>query len=180
MDDAIKPVNPLGREELLNKALRLLAQQDYARAEIEARLRLRAAAEADIEWVIAKLSESGFLDDARVAQRKALQAREQKLVGRRRAEDELRVRNIDESAITRGIGSAYEGVDEGELALKFLREKLRSFLEGERLEDLRHLQRAYGRLRRAGFAHAHAVAALRAHSRLAEGLDEFAGDEAID
>ncbi|MCW5965528.1 MAG: RecX family transcriptional regulator [Bryobacterales bacterium] len=178
MDEETQIPARLGRDDLLDKALRLLGKQDYAHAEIEARLRPRAHAEADVSWVMAKLSEAGFLDDARVAGRKALQAREQRLVGRKRAEEDLRMRQLRESAVAEGIQSAYHGVDERDLALRFLREKLAGFLLGEKLEEPKQLQRAYGRLRRAGFAHADSVRALRKHSRLAMNLDEFAGNEA--
>lgn len=180
MDDETQIRAPLTRDELLEKALRLLGNQDYARAEIEARLRTRARVEADVAWAMSKLSEAGFLDDARVAGRKARQAREHRLIGRKRAEEELRIRKLEESAIAAGIDSAYAGVDEGDLALQFLREKLAGFLRGEKLEDPKQLQRAYGRLRRAGFTHADSVSALRKHSRLAMNLDEFASDEAME
>lgn len=175
MSDEAKPRKaPLEREALLAKSLKLLGSRDYARAELAGRLAARAVSGEDVDWVLAKLREAGYLDDTRLAARKALQAREEKLVGRRRAEEELRQRRVEEAAIARGLAPAYADTNEGELALRYLRERMTAFLRDEQLEDQKQLHRAYGRLRRAGFRHGDTVRALRQHSRLAAGLDELA------
>ena len=180
MNDKLHSAPPLSRNALLEKALRLLGRQDYALAELEGRLKPRASTEDDVAWVIGKLREAGFIDDSRVALRRAMSARELRLVGRRRAEQELRQRCLENSAISRGIEAAYRGVEEEELALRYLREKLPTYLRDDKLEDRKVLQRAYGRLRRAGFTHGDSIRALRNHSLLAGSLDEFAADETGD
>lgn len=167
---------PLSREALLEKALRLLGQRDYAAAELRTRLEVRAGSEEDVVWVMERLHGVGFLNDASVAERRARSGKEQRLVGRRRVGQELAARLVEPAAIEQGLAAAYGDVDEGELALRFLREKLASFLGG-RLEDAKQLQRAYGRMRRAGFSHGATVRALREHSQLAGNMDELAGDE---
>lgn len=171
---------PLEREALLDKALRWLGQRDYAVAELKTRLASRAASEEDVAWVVERLEGAQFLDDGSVAERRARTGREQRLVGRRRVEQELQARQVDPDAIREGIASAYEDVDEEALALRFLREKLAGFLRGRKLEEPKELQRAYGKMRRAGFPHGAVVRALRRHSELAGGFDEMAGEDPTD
>lgn len=180
MDHEHKSPQLLPREMLLEKALRLIGQQDYSIAELESRLIAKAEHSEDIAWVIAQLREARFVDDFGVASRKALAAREQRLFARRRVEQDLRSRKLDEAAIAQGLATAFEGVDENDLALRYLREKLTAFLSDNKLEQPKQLQRAYARMRRAGFAHAATVLALRQHCLLAASLDELAGDDPIE
>jgi regulatory protein len=166
----------LDASELLNYALKLLGSRDYAEKELRSRLSSRAAAEPDVDHVVARLRELGFLDESRFARVKAEDAASRRLVGRRRILLELEGREVESEVIERVVEEAYEGRDEAALALAHLETRLGSFLREGALEDERTLQRAYGRLRRAGFRHADVVTALRAHSRLAARMDEFAPD----
>lgn len=175
MSDQHKPpVAPMDKDTLLRKALQLLAKRDYAAAEIEARLRPRSGSDEDLNWVLARLRDAGYVDDARVAVRKAKALREEALVGRRRAELDLERRKLEASAVHQGLSAAYQDVDEASLALRYLQEKLSRYLQNDALEDARQLQRAYGQLRRAGFRHGDVVRALRQYSRLAEEIDDVA------
>jgi len=124
-----------------------------------------------------RLEGARFLDDGSVAERRARSGKEQRLVGRRRVEQELQARQVDPDAIREGVSAVYDDVDEDELARRFLQEKLRTFLASGKLEDPKELQRAYGRMRRAGFPHGSTVRALRQYSELAGNFDEMAGDE---
>ncbi|MCU0227151.1 MAG: recombination regulator RecX [Bryobacterales bacterium] len=180
MTNPPKTPPPLDRSQLLDKALRLLGTHDYARAEIQRRLQARAGDPADVNWVLDKLQEAGFLNDARVAEHKAILARDHRLLGQRRARQELRAKLLAPDAVEAAIQQIYQDTDEAELALQFLQRKSPGLLTGQQLEDPKLLQRAYGRLRRAGFSHAHATQALRRHSQLAASLDDFEGDSPED
>lgn len=178
MMDSEKPMRaPLKREALLEKALRWLSQRDFSVAELKTRLKTCAGSEYDVEWVLERLEGARFLDDGSVAERRARSGKEQRLVGRRRVEQELQARQVDPDAIREGVSAVYDDVDEDELARRFLQEKLRTFLASGKLEDPKELQRAYGRMRRAGFPHGSTVRALRQYSELAGNFDEMAGDE---
>lgn len=180
MNKPPKPPRLLDRTQLLEKALRMLGTQDYARNEMRRRLQPRAADPADVPWVLGRLEESGFLNDARVAEQKAVLARDHRLLGQRRARQELRAKLLTPDAVEAAIQQTYQGTDEAALALQFLQRKSPGLLTGQQLEDPKQLQRAYGRLRRAGFSHAHATQALRRYSQLAANLDDFASDEPED
>lgn len=174
-----KPISKrpaLNAGELLNHALKLLGSRDYAEKELRTRLSSRAAVETDVDEVVARLRELGFLDESRFARGKAEDAASRRLVGKQRIALELESREVEREVIERVVEEAYEGRDETALALAHLETRLGSFLREGALEDERTLQRAYGRLRRAGFRHADVVTALRAHSRLAARMDEFAPD----
>lgn len=175
--DRPSPVRSLDRADLFQRALKLLATRDYAERELRARLEARARSEDDIDAVLARLRELGFLDESRFAERKAADAVTRRLVGKQRVAKELEARELDSSTIAQAINTAYEGRDETAMALAHLERKLSTTLTSNELEDPRALQRAYGRLRRAGFGHAASVAALRAHSQLAAEIDEFAGGD---
>jgi regulatory protein len=168
---------PFTASELMDYALKLLGARDYAEKELRSRLSSRAAAETDIDHAVARLRELGFLDESRFARGKAEDAASRRLVGKRRILGELEGREVEKEVIERAVEDAYEGRDEAALALAHLETRLRNFLREGALEDEKTLQRAYGRLRRAGFRHADVVAALRMHSRLAARLDEFAPDD---
>ncbi|MCZ2154033.1 MAG: RecX family transcriptional regulator [Bryobacterales bacterium] len=172
------PMKLLPHAELLERALKLLSVRDYSEHELRARLEPREAAEGDVDQILTRLRDLGFLDESRFAARKAADAATRRLVGKRRVLQELEARELDPTTISQAVERAYEGADEDALALAHLEKHLAPMLREERLEDPRGLQRAYGRLRRAGFSHASSVGALRAHSRLAASLDDFeAADE---
>lgn len=168
---------PLEASQLLDYALKLLGARDYAEKELRARLGSRAAAEADVDGVVARLRELGFLDESRFALWKAEDAASRRMVGKRRIRQELEGREIDKDAIDRAMESAYEGREEAAMALAHLETRLSTFLREGALEEERTLRRVYGRLRRAGFRHADAVSALRVHSRLAARMDDLAPDD---
>ncbi len=171
-------MKPLSHAELLERALKLLAARDYSEHELRARLEARAGSAGDVGDILARLRGLGFLDESRFAARKAADAATRRIVGKRRVIQELEARELDPAAIAQAVDTAYEGTDEAAMALAHLEKRLAPMLRQQGLEDPRTLQRAYGRLRRAGFSHASSVAALRAHSRLAADLDEFEGGDA--
>lgn len=170
-------VRQANRADLFQRALKLLAARDYAERELREKLAARAASAEDTDAVVARLRELGFLDESRFAERKAGDAAARRLVGKRRVMKELEAKELDPATIAQAVDAAYEGRDERDLALAHLERRLSAMLSGKGLEEPRTLHRAYGKLRRAGFGHAATVAALRAHSRLAEDLDEFASDD---
>src|SRR5665647_2641659 len=65
----LKDTEPLAPDKLYQFALRLLTGRDYAVARIRQKLAARAAAEQDVDAVIATLQREGWLDDARYAAR---------------------------------------------------------------------------------------------------------------
>lgn len=167
-------VSKLTQDKLYEYALRALGRRPHTSAELRAKLARRSAEEADVEDVIARLRDNGYVDDGLVAESHSEFRRDYALVGQKRVLDELRRRGVDSSTAERAVEGAYAEADEAGLARNFLRRKLGQDLKGAKVEGRRELNRLYGALARAGFE-PHVIAdALREVSDDDELLDAFA------
>jgi regulatory protein len=100
------------REAAMQQAMRLLERRERSTAEIERKLRQRQFDETLIAQVVARLQETGLINDARFAQR-FVEARENARPRSRRAlTAELRQRGLAEGE----IAEAVDAVDEEEAA----------------------------------------------------------------
>lgn len=110
--------------------------------------------------MVAELSESGILDDARYAERFAEDRRELMGWGRERIEQDLTRRGIPADMIESAL-AARSRADELEAARALLAERY------ERLEDDRTRNRAWQLLVRRGYDSELAYDAVRSHTRAA-------------
>lgn len=115
----------LDKNGLYQVAIRALARRARSSAEIRALLARRKAAKADIEAVIHRLREQGYLDDARFARAFVASRIENRLEGKIRVRRELAARRVNPQIADEAVRRGFEGVDEAELLRQYLERKLR-------------------------------------------------------
>lgn len=149
-------------EALYEIAVRALAQRARSINELRALLERRKAAKQDIEAVLARLRQNGYLDDARFARSFALARLENEGQGPRRVQRDLAARRVHPELIQQAVSTAYSGVNESKLLRDYLRRKLRLTGAPQKPSALPSL---YRRLLRAGFASDTIVKELQALMR---------------
>jgi regulatory protein len=141
---------PIPDEKALYEiAVRALARRARSTNEMRALLEKRKAEKKDVEAVLARLRENGYLDDARLARSFVASRIENERQGSRRVRRDLAARRVHPEVIAKAIGSGYEDVDERELLRSYLRRKLRLTKPPQKASAVAAL---YRRLLRAGFA----------------------------
>ena len=136
--------------ELYDYAVASLARKMRTVAELKRLLRARASNDNDgtlaVEAVIAKLKEQKYLNDSRYAAAYSQYRQSNEKFGRRRVVADLKAKGVHGEVIERAVSSAYEEVNEEQLA--------RQFLERKRLrkpQNERESARIFRALVRAGF-----------------------------
>ena len=141
----------LGAERLYEYALRSLGKRPHTSTELRAKLARRSGPEVDVEGVLDRLRDNGYLDDESVAASHSEFRRDYALVGQKRVLHELRRRGVDSRIAGKAVEETYAEADEGQLARDFLRRKLGRNLDDAKIEGRRELNRLCGALARAGF-----------------------------
>ena len=139
---------PLDADSLYLVAIRALARRARSSAEIRALLAKRKAGKADIEAVIHRLRERGYLDDARFARAFVASRIENNLQGKVRVRRELAARRVRPEIAEEAVQRGFEAVDEVQLLRQYLARKLRV---SKPLNKPSAVQSLYRRLLRAGF-----------------------------
>ena len=140
------------------EGLKLLAGRELSVEGVRARLQDRGYTRDDIDQAIARLLDSGALDDARVARAFARTAASVKRRGRLRVMRELLQMGIRSDVAAEALGEVYGELDERTLIDDALRRKLRG---RTRLDGQPEYARVYQFLMRQGFSPAGVTAALR-------------------
>ena len=142
--------------------VRMLARRELSVAQLRERLRDREHASEDVEAAIARLVESGQLDDRRVASAYARTAANVKGRGRVRVQQELHAMGIARDVAADAIAQVFGDLDERALVEKAIRKKLRSTrVTPQRKLSLQERARLYQYLMRQGFTPGGISAALR-------------------
>lgn len=160
-------------EALYRKAVQSLAARDRSEFELRQLLRSRAASPADLEDVLARLRDHGYLDETRFATSRAVYEAEVNRHGADRALRNLRARGVAAPLAARAVAQGYRGRNENAL--------LRAYLRKKRLappRDPRHAAQLFRRLRLAGFSSAACTGALRAWKLEPEWIDAIETAEA--
>ena len=139
-------------------AVRALASRARSTGELRQLLGRRKAAPADIETVISRLRDHGYLDDARFARAFVAARIENDKQGALRVRRDLAARRVHPEVIQKAVGSGYDEVDERELLRNYLRQKVRLTKPPEKPSAVTSL---YRRLLRAGFSSATIVKELQ-------------------
>ena len=140
------------------EGLRLLARRELSVEGVRARLKDRGFSPEDIDAAIARLLESGALDDRRVAEAYARTAATIKGRGRLRVMRELLQLGIRQELAAEALGAVFGDLDERSLIEQALRKKLRGRIK---LADRHEYARLYQFLMRQGFSPAGVATALR-------------------
>ncbi len=124
---ARKPAAPLSEDDLFDYAVKLLGQQMRTVAEVRRLLRRRVepgeAGEAKVNAVVARLKERKYLNDTAYAQEYAKLRQENASFGKRRVQQDLMRKGVQAPVIAKTLETAYEDVNEEELARRHLERK---------------------------------------------------------
>ena len=145
-------------EKLYEYAVKALARLARSRGEIHALLRKRKASAADIETILARLHDNGYLDDARFARTFVAYRIENDLHGPRRIQQDLRLKKVDPEIAAQAVADAFVNLDEAKHLRRYLARKVRLSNPITKPSQFASL---YRRLLRAGFSSATIVRELK-------------------
>ena len=157
--------------QLLDYAVRALGGRAHSTGELREKLRRRAERPEDVEQVLAKLKELGYLDDRRFAENYAAARLENQGLGKMRVLRDLRQRRIAPQLAEQAAEKTYRETDEAALIGEFLKRRYRGKKLAEFLQDEKNLAGAYRRLRYAGFSAGASIRVLKQFSKQAEELE---------
>ncbi len=168
---------PLDREKLLNVALRALGGRAHSAGELRDKLRRRAQNDQDVDAVLAKLKESGYLNDQRFAENYASARLQNQGLGKMRVLRDLRQRRVAPKLAEQVTDKTYEQTDEANLIEDFLRRKFRGKDLRAYLSEEKNLAGAFRRLRYAGFSAGQSIRVLKRFASQPDVLDALEGEE---
>ena len=166
-----KSPKTLDEPALFEYALETLAGRASSAGELRQKLRRKAEKAADVDTVIARLKEYGYLNDKQFAEHYASRRLENQGFGRTRVLSDLRARRVAPSIAERAVNAAFEGTDEVALIEQYLSRKYRRAPLSEVLAEEKGMASAYRKLRGAGFSHGNSLRVLKRHARDTEALD---------
>ena len=168
---------PLDRDKLLNVALRALGARAHSSGELREKLRRRAQTDEDVDAVLVKLKESGYLNDRRFAENYAAARLQNQGLGKIRVLRDLRQRRVAPKLAEQVTEKTYEQTDEAHLIEEFLRRKFRGKDLGVFLSEEKNLAGAFRRLRYAGFSAGQSIRVLKRFASQPEILDALESEE---
>ena len=163
----------LDSEALWRYALKALGGRAHSTGELREKLRRRAARAADVDEVLARLREHGYLDDARYAEGFAAARLANDKLARARVVQDLRQRRVAPALAEQTVQKLYQDVDEEALIEDWVRRKYRLAPREGLFRDEKDLAAAYRRLKRAGFRTGNIVGVLKRFARNPDLLDGF-------
>jgi regulatory protein len=158
---------------LWDYALKSLGGRAQSTGELREKLRRRAERAEDIDEVLSRLKESGYLDDRRYAEGYAANRLAGDKFGRTRVMHDLRQHRVAPALAERTVEKVYEGVDEVALIEEWIRRKYRTAPREGLFADEKDLGAAYRRLLRAGFGTGEILKALKRFAKDPDLLDGF-------
>jgi regulatory protein len=168
-----RAAKPLDIEGLMNYAARALAGRAQSSSEIREKLKRRAARPEDVEQVIGRLKDAGYLNDKRFAESFAAWRKENDGLGKTRVVRDLMARRVA-PALARETGeAAYSKADEIGMIENFLARKYRGKDLGALLREEKHLASAFRKLRLAGFSTGNSIRVLKRYAAEAERLEDL-------
>ena len=114
------------RRRTFDRAIKLIASKSRSVAELRERLlQSRRATKADVDDVIARLKEYGYLDDERFAFSYASLKVKQRPIGKRRLERDLKFKKVDSATATAALDLVFAETPEEELIDRAIEKRLR-------------------------------------------------------
>jgi regulatory protein len=172
-----KPRAKLDEDALFEYAVRALTARSSSTEELRFKLRQRAAKLTDVDSVIGRLKEVGYLDDKRFAEMFTAMRVENDGFGRARVLHDLRGRRVSGKIADGAIARAFQNKDELEMVAAYVERRMPAVVAGGHSGDDRKLGAAYRRLRRAGFGSGPILTVLKRYAARPELLDEPPGEE---
>ena len=162
----------LDENGLMAFAARALSARALTISELREKLKRRAAEPSDIDVVVARLKESGYLNDQRFAESYASWRRDDGGFGKTRVLRDLMARRVAPAVARKASEKAFEGADEIAMIEKFLDRKYRGKDLGALLKEEKNLAAAYRKLRISGFSTSNSVRVLKRYAEQAELLED--------
>jgi regulatory protein len=163
----------LDADALWQYALKTLGGRAQSTGELREKLRLRAERVGDVDDVLARLKDLGYLNDQRFAESFAAARLSGEKMGRTRVIHDLRRRRVAPSLAETTVQKTYEGVDEITLIEDWIRRKYRVTPREGLFGDEKDLASAYRRLARAGFQSGEIIRVLKRFAKNPDLLDSF-------
>jgi len=170
---AERKARTLTGEALWSYALKLLAGRAHSIGELREKLRRRAAEAGEVDGVMDRLKELGYLDDRRFAEGFAAARLTNDRLGRVRVVHDLRQRRVAPSLAERTVAGVYQDVNEVALIEEWIRRKYRLAEREGLFQEEKELAAAYRRLVRAGFRSGEILRVLKRFAKNPELLDGF-------
>jgi regulatory protein len=173
-----RKVRLLDGEGLWAYALRALAGRAHSSGELREKLRRRAALASDVDAVISRLKDNGYLNDRLFAESFAGARLANNKFGRGRVVRDLRQRRVAPSLAEKTVESVYRDVNEEALIEDWVRRKYRLTSRETLFQEDADMASAYRRLLRAGFRTGDILRVLKRSARNPDLLDSFEPPEA--
>jgi len=164
---------PLDAGALWEYALKSLAGRAHSTGELREKLRRRAADADDVDAVLSRLKQDGYLDDQRYAESFANSRLHGEKFGRTRVVRDLRQRRVAPALAEKTVAKVYHDVDESALIEDWIRRKYRTAERETLFAEEKDLAAAYRRLARAGFRTGEILKALKKFAANPDLLDGF-------
>jgi regulatory protein len=177
---AQRPPQQLDRDKLLNVALRALGGRAHSSGELREKLRRRAQSNEDVDAVLAKLKEAGYLNDRRFAENYASARLQNQGLGKMRVLRDLRQRRVAPKLAEQVTEQTYQETKEASLIEEFLRRKYRGKKLGEFLSEEKNLAGAFRRLRYAGFSAGESIRVLKRFAGQPEVLEALESGDGLE
>ena len=161
------PLDPAkARERVFQRAAKLLAAKQPSVEELREKLSTtRGATKANVEEVIARLSEYGYLDDAKFAQTYASLRLRERPIGRRRLQRDLWLKKVDKQTADAALDEIFESTPESDLIDRAIAKRIRLRGRPKSREDEKKL---FDHLLRQGFEFELVSDKVRAMSKSAD------------
>jgi regulatory protein len=172
-----KPRAKLPEDALFDYAVRALACRACSSDELRFKLRQRAAKLSDIDPVVARLKDLGYLDDRRFAEMYTAMRVENNGFGKARVLNDLRGRRVTPKLAEKAVALAFQDKNEDEMVAAYIERRMPSVVAGGHTGDEKKLAAAYRKLRRAGFAPGTILTVLKRFAAHPELLDEPPPDD---
>ncbi len=161
----------------MNYAARALSARAQSLSELRTRLKRRAARQEDVDQVLARLKEAGFVNDRKFAGTFADWRRENQGFGKTRVLHDLMARRVAPAVAREAVETAYQETDEVVMIEAFLARKYRGKDLGKLLTEAKHLASAFRKLRGAGFSTGNSIRVLKRYAAEADQLEETVPDD---
>jgi regulatory protein len=167
----------LDADGLWGYSLKLLGGRALSKGEVRQKIARRAEKDTDVEAVIAKLRDYGYLNDNKFAESYASWRKENEGFGKMRVLRDLRQRRVAPTLANEAVERAFKDTDETEQIQAFLARKFRNVDLGELLQEDKKLQSAYRKLRYAGFSSGTSIRVLKRYAHKADQLEDDPADD---
>jgi regulatory protein len=170
-------IRRLPAEALWSYALRILGGRAHSTGELRVKLQRRAEQPQDVDAILARLKEAGYIDDRRYAETYASSRLSNDKLGRTRVIRDLRQHRVAPLLAEQTVRQVYQDVNEEALIEEWVRKKYRLAPREGLFQDDKDLASAYRRLVHAGFRSGEIVKVLKRFAKTPELLDGFEAPE---